>query len=309
MPATFEPVIQRLYQGAQDFQRVRELLISTYALTPCDWNWEPLRWEDLCYHRSVSEVGAAWEQQVRLWENPAGELVGVAHPDGDGEAALELHPDYTYIEGEMLAWAEGHLACPPADGGPRELRVFVYEYDEHRQHVLQRRGYVKTEQGGVVRRMRLGGKPLPPVALREGYTLRRAQREEMADCQRLAEIVNAAFGRTTAQPHLFRDFARFSLTFCFDLVAEAPDGSLASYVGVAYDAANHRGIFEPVCTHPAHRRRGLAQALMIKGLHFFRAQGAMDVVVGTGLTNSANVLYGSVGLDEVYVGYSWRKQV
>ena len=38
------------------------------------------------------------------------------------------------------------------------------------------------------------------------------------------------------------------------LVAETPDGAFASFVGVTYDPENRRGIVEPVCTDPAHRR-------------------------------------------------------
>ena len=43
--------------------------------------------------------------------------------------------------------------------------------------------------------------------------------------------------------------------------------------GVTYDEANRRGIFEPVVTHPDHRRRGLARALMLEGMRRARALG------------------------------------
>ena len=41
----------------------------------------------------------------------------------------------------------------------------------------------------------------------------------------------------------------------------APDGSFAAYVGIPYDEANRRGIYEPVCTHPDHQRQGLARRI------------------------------------------------
>ena len=92
-----------------------------------------------------------------------------------------------------------------------------------------------------------------------------------------------------------------------DLAAEAPDGGFAAYVSVTYDEANQRGIFEPVCTAPAHRRRGLAKALMVEGLHRLKEFGAKNVYLGTGDMVPANRLYEAVGFTEAYKGYIWRK--
>ncbi|MFZ0546808.1 MAG: GNAT family N-acetyltransferase [Candidatus Promineifilaceae bacterium] len=94
-----------------------------------------------------------------------------------------------------------------------------------------------------------------------------------------------------------------------DLVAVARDGRFAAYVGVPYDAYNRRGIFEPVCTHPDHRQKGLARALMQEGLRRLKALGAVDVVVETGDMIPANRLYASLGFTEMYNGCYWTKWV
>lgn len=60
-----------------------------------------------------------------------------------------------------------------------------------------------------------------------------------------------------------------------DLVAVAPDGRFAAYVGIPYDEFNQRGIFEPVCTHPDHRQKGLAKVLVQEGLHRLKAHGRL----------------------------------
>lgn len=65
--------------------------------------------------------------------------------------------------------------------------------------------------------------------------------------------------------------------------------------------------YEPVCTHPAHRRRGLARALMIEGLHRLAARGARTVTVETGNAVPANGLYDAMGFTESAVGHLWRK--
>lgn len=93
-----------------------------------------------------------------------------------------------------------------------------------------------------------------------------------------------------------------------DLVAVAPDGRFAAYAGVPYDEFNKQGIFEPVCTHPDHRERGLAKALMQEGLHRLKTLGAIDVIVGTGDMLPANRLYDSLGFTEMYKGNYWLRK-
>ena len=65
-----------------------------------------------------------------------------------------------------------------------------------------------------------------------------------------------------------------------DFVVEAPDGMLASSALGWYDEANRTGEFEPVGTHPDHRRLGLARAVMLFGMQRFRAAGATHALVG-----------------------------
>jgi GNAT superfamily N-acetyltransferase len=143
----------------------------------------------------------------------------------------------------------------------------------------------------------------------EGYTLRSTRPNDEDDCQRVADLLNAAFNRTFHTAKEFCMFATHSPSFRHDLnlVAEAPIGSFAALVGVTYDEANCRGIFEPVCTHPDHRRKGLARALMVEGLHRLKALGATDVYVETGDAVPANELYDAVGFAEAYRGHVWRK--
>jgi mycothiol synthase len=142
----------------------------------------------------------------------------------------------------------------------------------------------------------------------EGYTLR-TTRPDSEDYQRVADMLNAAFNRTF---HTGPEVRRFMTQApCFrhelDLVAEAPDGSLAAYVGVIFEETNRHGLFEPVCTHPDHRQKGLAQALMFEGLHRLKALGAVHVLVATGDAIPANRLYDSIGFTEAYEGHIWRK--
>ena len=305
---TARPVQSHEDAWQEDFWRVRQLLVQTVPLTPVGLNWDVRRWDGQYFYNPRGVWAPEWAARACLWENAQGELVGVVNPEGRGDAYLQVHPDYRHIEEAMIEWAEEHLAAPIRDG-QRQLAFYVLEYDAHRQRLLQARGYTKTPYYGMLRHMRLGAQPLPQPVLAAGYTLRTTQTADMADCQRIADLLNAAFRRDFHNAAEYHRFAQ--LAPCFrpelDLVAEAPDGAFAAYVGIPYDETNQRGIFEPVCTHPNHQRQGLAQALMLTGLHRLRDLGARTVTVDTGDMIPANRLYDSLGFTEAYQGFEWRK--
>lgn len=302
-------VTARPLASDDDFWLVRNLLLETAPLTPPGFNWEMRRWEGLCFHDENPSWQSRLAGHVQLWETADGRLVGAVNAEGSGDAHLQIHPDFRYLEAEMIDWAEAHLAAPTADGSQRQLEIFVYAYDTLRQQMLAARGYTQMSYGGVVRRLRFGEQSLETPVMAASYTLRTTQPAALADCQRIADLLNAAFNRNFHTAREYQNFTRLAPTFRtdLDLVAVAPDGSFAAYVGVPYAEVNRHGLFEPVCTHPDHRRHGLARTLMLEGLHRLQALGAVDVVVETGDMIPANRLYDSIGFTEVYKGYVWQK--
>lgn len=293
-----------------DYERIRDLLVQTQAIAPLGFNWDIRRWEGKCWHNPQAAGNPDWHKNSQLWETSAGQLIGLVHPDGLGFPYIEIHPDYRHLEAEMIAWAESHLTEPTPDNTGRQLQFFVYEYDVYRQRFLEERGYRKMTYGGVIRHLRLGQQPLAKPNLAEGYTLRATDPENGRDAQQIADLLNAAFNRNFHTALEYQQFTRRATCFYteLDLVAVAPDGRFAAYVGIPYDEFNKRGIFEPVCTHPDHRQKGLAKALMQEGLHRLKAQGAIDVVVETGDMIPANLLYTSLGFTEMYKGTYWLRE-
>lgn len=301
----------RPFLDDDDFWRIRHLACKTYSIAGPGWNWDIRRWDGSRFYNAEPVMNPEWQRTIRIWETEDRRLAGVVNADGQGWFYLQLHPDVRHIEEEMIAWAEENLADPIPGGAQRQLHTEVYEYDAPRRRVLEKRGYEKLPNGGVFRRMRLGkNRPLPEVDLAAGYTLRPIRHTEVQDCQRLADLLNAAFNRTFHQGAEFYQFAQLAPSFKQDLhlVAEAPDGSFAAHVAAIYDEVNRRGLYEPVCTHPEHRRKNLAQSLMFACLHRLKAIGACEVTVETGGDMApANALYDSVGFTEVYKSYAWRK--
>jgi ribosomal protein S18 acetylase RimI-like enzyme len=300
----------RRFEGQTDFWRIRDFLIATYPITPPGFNWEIRRWEGWHTHREDPNSLNPSLKKIGMWETDDGKLIGVVNPEGEGDAHLQVHPDYRHlIEADMLIWAEENLAVP-ADGSEQRLDIYVNEYDAPRLRLVKERGYQQMPWWGVVRRLYFGKgiKPIPQPVITDGYTMRPIQADAL-DYQNMADLLNAAFNRHFHTAKEFDHFTKNAPSFRADLhlAAVAPDGSFASHVGVTYDESNRRGIFEPVCTHPAHRQKGLAQTLMFEGLHRLKALGARTAYVETGDMELANRLYDTIGFTEVYKGYIWRK--
>jgi len=303
------PARAREFEAEADWWAIRDLLVRTQATTPIAWNWDIRHWDGSRFHREERNELALAARGIALWEAD-GRVVGAVHGEGAaGDAFLELDPDYRDLEPEMLAWAEDRLATT---GSRRRLELYVMDYDLARRSLLSRRRYRMLGSGGWMRLMRFGKRPLPVAAIEDPYvmaTTSPASAED--DARQMAELLNAAFGRTT---HTAAEYLRFmtaspSFSHALNLVALAPDGAFAAHAGLTYDEHNRLGIFEPVCTHPAHQRHGLARALMLEGMHRLRELGARTAYVETGDMGPANALYRAVGFSEEYRGHLWERDL
>jgi predicted N-acetyltransferase YhbS len=272
-------------------------------------NWDVRRWDGKYFYNPEGRWMPGWEQDARLWENSQGELVGCVNREGAGDAWIQIDPAHRFLEREMIEWAEQHLIAPQPGETAKAVEFTVFEYDALRQGLLVERRFEKMPYGGMFRHMRLSDCLLAPTQVASPYQLRRVDPENDGDCQQIADLLNAAFGRSFHNGPEFQSFARLSPCYVneLDLVAVAPNGVFAAYVGMPYDESNRRAIFEPVCTHPHHQRKGLAGALMREGLHRAQAMGAVDVIVDTGDMIPANALYDSLGFTEAYKAFAWRK--
>jgi ribosomal protein S18 acetylase RimI-like enzyme len=281
----------RPYAGEDDYARMRELVRDTFAvggppvyagLGDIDW-WRSS--EDDPDHL----VAQLWLDGERA--------VGVAWP-ADPQVDLLVHPHYRALEADMLEWAElRRLEAPEC---PVTLRAWAYEGDARRRALLDARGYVRSSTCLQYRLRRLGG-PIEPRALPPGYRVRNVaglheaearvavHRDAFAPSMMSLAYYNAALRMPTYRADL-------------DLVVEAPDGSLVAFCIVWWDAANRLGTFEPVGCHSAHRRLGLASAVMAEGLRRLSALGAeLAQVTSARGSQHAEALYESLGfpvLDE-----------
>ncbi len=310
-PGKTRQVVSRPFQDDDDFWKVRDLLSRTYPTAPPAFNWEIRRWDGWRFYNSKPDFDPHWRDQVRVWETTDGELVGVVHPEGIGDAHLDVNPQYRHIEADMIAWALDHLPSHVSNGNKRILRILAHEYDSLRCRLLEQFGFEKTTTGEIQRRLRLSDKHVPEPTMDPAYSLRTVDAGDPNDCRQIARLLNAAFNRDFHTAEEYHVFTRNAPCYHadLDLAAIAPDGSFAAYVGIPCVEENRYAVFEPTCTHPDHQRKGLARSLMLEGLHRLENLGAVEAWVGTGIQSAANKLYDDIGFTEIYTKYMWRRVI
>ena len=269
--------------------------------------WEPRRWEGLLFHRDhngLLATRARVAQEVAIARRD-GKVVGAVTPEYPGGVFIQSHPDDTETTESLLDWALENLRQPRPDGG-QWLEVWCHDYDEARARLLTERGFAPTSEHQLTRRRdldaTLGHNPVAP-----GYTVRGIEGD--ADHQRMAELLNAAFGRDFHSAEEFGNFAALAPSYRADLhlVAVAPDGGFAAHAGFTAHAAESFAVVEPVCTHPDHQGKGLAQALMAEGLRRLEREGIRTAYIGAWYSNPvSNHVYERMGFTSPVADRIWR---
>ena len=94
-------------------------------------------------------------------------------------------------------------------------------------------------------------------------------------------------------------------------MAIAPDGTPAAYYQGWYDEDSGIGLFEPVGTHPEHRRLGLSRAVGVRLLHRFAEAGGRITTVcprGDDAYTVARQTYESMGFTAFSRTHTYTKQ-
>ncbi|GAA1452880.1 GNAT family N-acetyltransferase [Nocardiopsis tropica] len=291
----------RLMQGlAQRVTAVRpDLVNSDASFGELAWNWG----------RGHAAVGASWRR--RLWFS-GGELVawGWAHLPSrvelsDGSVkdvtstylAYQVHPDHAGLVDEVIDWYDTTAAGLERSVLPGASDGFALRrWKEH--------GYVTdpASLGDTGDWTQLNVRDLADVeqpVLPAGYRFRTADEAgpEAAVRAHLDAWAPSAYTAEGYRGVRQTDGYRGDL----HLLVEAPDGTMAASAVMWLDEANRTVEFEPVGTHPDHRRLGLGRAMLLRGMLLARAAGAAQATVaclGAPGHPGARGLYYSVGFRE-----------
>jgi ribosomal protein S18 acetylase RimI-like enzyme len=161
--------------------------------------------------------------------------------------------------------------------------------------LLTEHGYVTRGEWQYLERLLID--PLPLPHLPSDFSVRSLTTDDEAVAR--AVVLGAGFG-ATPQPERYRQLMHApGYVRDLDIVAVAPDQSLAAFALCWVDPENKVGQFEPVGTAPEFRQQGLGQAVLYEGLRRMRQHGAERVIVIVESAEEAACrLYASVGFEQ-----------
>ena len=248
---------------------------------------------------------------IRLWEDDGGRTIGWTYLRSFGEFNVFVAPgraDEALLD-EMLATVDELARASVAMGDP-PIALYTYGVDVARSEedralaaALERHGFRIVEKTGGVLTRSLAG--LPEVAVPAGYRLGWVQtREEL-------------LGRVAAQQAAFAPsdltverYERVRRTWPYrpelDRIVLTEDGAVVAFCTAWPDEENAAGLLEPVGTHPAHQRRGLAKAVCLDALWALRAAGATTAQVGYG-SEAGSATYRSIGFEDSAADTVYRR--
>jgi GNAT superfamily N-acetyltransferase len=252
---------------------------------------------------------------VFLWETPRGDLAAVLNPEGRGQAFLQVDPAFAgpALDEAMIATAEEQLPTTD-DAGRRRVRVFIDAADAARAGILARRGFRWVQQAGQreVRHRRALAAGLPERRPVPGYSVRPmgGGLETLERCYASGLAFHdddmAVARDNRDHPEWYAHIQSAPLyRRDLDIVAVAADGSVGAFCTAWFDDVSRTAYLEPVATVPAHRRRGLARAVILEALHRLRRMGCLVAFVG-GYSEPANALYASVMGPDHDVSEPWE---
>ncbi len=306
-------IVSRPFADPSDFERMASALGRSWSLARPFVNTTP---GDLEWWRVQAHPFDRWEGRIRLWER-GGDVVAYAWLSPPAE--LDWHqradlPSATRIAivAEAIEWMKAAIRSSAQQGAavlPINLTAWAVDSDVELVRILQAGGWKPAEDERLTHWYRrfVADDPLPQPTLPSGYRLRHVRWPD--DIEARVEVHRAAFAPSRMTEEKYRrllDMPHYSAER--DVVVEAPDGSLAAFALAWWDGPSGIGELEPVGTHPAHRRLGLARAVNLEALARLRDAGAIDALVFSKSTNeAAEALYASVGFRALTWSRAWSR--
>jgi mycothiol synthase len=301
------------YQTEDDYWRIRAFLRQVMLLNGVrEKSWHVARLDYWRWHVALNcQDRDSIADVTFLWETADGQIAAGLNPEDDGDAFLQVHPEFRTpaLEEAMIAVAEERLAVERE--GKRVLVVWADAQDALRLDLLKRRGYTRGKWTGSQWRRDLNA-PIPDVSIPPGYTVR-----ALGDVDELPARSWASWRgfHPDAPDEDYEGWEWYlNIQRCplyrrdLDIVAAAPSGEIASFCTLWYDDVTRSAYIEPVATVPEHQRRGLARANITEGLRRLQRLGATRAFV-SGYEPGPNALYSSVLSTEHDLSEQWIKEL
>jgi len=292
----------RAYAGVTDLRRMQAAVAAAFATT--SFRVGDLAW--LVRHHTHRELSL----DIRLWEGGDERLIGWTFFRSKGEFNVFVVPGCAddALVAEMLTVIEEASQAAVRAGDP-PVTLHTYGIDRNRSHedrllaaALQQRGFEPVQEGGVL--MRTLAEVAEPV-LPAGYGLGAVRDRD--DVVGRVEAHRAAFAPSDLT---LEKYDRVRRTWPYraelDRVVATDDGVVVAFCTAWIDEGNASGLLEPVGTHPAHQRRGLAKAVCLDALRALREAGAQSAQVGYE-SDAVLATYQAIGFEPRWDEVSFRR--
>ncbi len=230
---------------------------------------------------------------VCIWQTSAGQPVGYsALYQGETFCSLlfEAQPGLENageLEDEMITWGERAFG-EYYRGQAAELNANAFDHQTGRIRRLEAHGFI-CQADSVITMTRDLAEPIETPRLPEGFIIRALA---VGEAPAWVALHQAAFGThntTVENRQSMINLPDYDPEL--DLVAVAPDGTLAAYVFGSYSREENAlsgqltGYTDPVATHPRYQRLGLSRALLLTALRLLKARGMEIARLGTSSEN------------------------
>lgn len=231
---------------------------------------------------------------TRLWESGDGAFAGYALLNLEEEYAgliFEYSQAFSSsgIGDEMIAWAEAVFRSD-YHGQAQQLNTSTHSALTERVSLLEKHGFQREEECALYFARQLA-EPIPEPQVPDGFIIRSL---DLSEEPAWVALHQAAFGTQNMTLEYRQAMSGMpGYDPALDLVAVAPDGTLAAYVfGAIYAEENaltgeQAGHTDPIATHPRYQRLGLSKALLLAGLRRLKERGITVARLGTSSDNTA----------------------
>jgi GNAT superfamily N-acetyltransferase len=287
-----------------EYEELWRLLVDSYALTGQPHNWFFGRLENWRYAKH-DKPPTFFMDCVHLWRNADAELIGYyISESGDNCIHLQVHPDYGFVEADMLSWVECNWT---KDRG--SIETYAYHNDDKRQKLLTQLGYEDMGHSGNTWQYDLS-KPYPALDLPPGF-----QVQTLADNHNYDSHI--AVQQKTFNNNTYLDQAWFggkssapSYSFEWDFAVVSPEGEHVAFCLAWLNPQTRMAEIDPVGTHPDYRRQGFAKAVISECFRRLQTNGIRYAYIGSAPEpNISNYLYQSLQPVEKYREHRWVKKL
>lgn len=295
-----------------DFWNTRNFLREVFLLNgSLEHSWNVARLDYWRWHFiKTCNIFGSVEKGLTIWKNATGKIIAALNHLGDSELRLHVHPHFRSdeLENEMLAYGEENF-YRTTDDGRRYILMPIFEDDTRRQGIAQSRGYKKKSGWGHHYRRDLVAS-IPDVSIPSGYLIRSMGGTEEYPTRSWASW--RAFHNDEPNENYDGDYSWYGNLQSaplyrrdLDIVAIAPDESIAAFRTIFYDDFTRSAVTVLVGTAVEHWRRGLGKAVITEGLRRLKEMGCKHVF-STAHEEPADFLYRSV-MQEMKVTDTWVK--